>query len=102
MKIRFLKVAKIEFDQAIDYYNEQTEGLGDRFKNEIRSSIDMIMQFPTLYPFYMDDIRRCIAHTFPYSIFYSYQEDTIYIYAITSHFREPSIYIERFDESFDE
>ncbi|MEA2029545.1 MAG: hypothetical protein U9N49_11295 [Campylobacterota bacterium] len=66
----------------------------------IRSSIDMIMLYPNLYPFYLDDIRKCVTHTFPYSIFYTYDEEIIYIYAIASHFRDPSVYIERFEEKY--
>ena len=98
--IRFLKVAKLEFDDAIKYYEEQSEGLGERFKNEIRSSMDMIILYPNLYPFYLDDIRKCVAHPFPYTIFYTYDEATIYVYAVASHYRDPSVYIERFDKPF--
>lgn len=98
MKIRFLKPAKLEFDEAIAYYDEQSEGLGIRFRDEIRSSVDMILQFPELYPIFIDDIRKCVAHTFPYTIFYAFRKKTIYIYAIANHYREPSIYVKRFYE----
>jgi len=96
MKIEFLKLAKLEFDEAISYYENESEGLGVRFKKEIRSSIDMLLQFPKLYPLVTDDIRKCVAHTFPYTIFYAYREETIYIYAIANHFKEPSTYSIRF------
>jgi plasmid stabilization system protein ParE len=96
MKIRFLKLAKIEFDKAISYYENESKGLGSRFKKEIRSSIDMILEFPELYPIVKDDIRKCIAHTFPYSIFYALRDDTIYIYAVANHSKEPSTYTKRF------
>jgi len=65
MKIEFLKLAKIEFDEALTYYEQASDGLGIRFKNEIHSSIDMILQFPKLYPIVTEDIRKCVAHTFP-------------------------------------
>ncbi len=39
MKIRFLKVAKIEFDEAIEYYEQESKGLGQRFKNAKHISI---------------------------------------------------------------
>ena len=95
MKIEFLKLAKIEFDEALSYYEEESEGLVIRFKSEIRSSIDMILQFPKLYPIVTEDIRKCVAHTFPYTIFYALRKDTIYIYAIANHFKEPTIYSNR-------
>jgi plasmid stabilization system protein ParE len=96
VKIEFLKLAKIEFDEAITYYEGESLGLGSRFKNEIRSSIDMILEFPELYPVIADDIRKCVSHTFPYSVFYAFRNDCIYIYAIANHFKEPSIYSNRF------
>ena len=96
MKIEFLKLAKLEFDEAVMYYEGESEGLGVRFKQEIRSSIDMILEFPKLYPMATDEIRKCVAHTFPYTIFYALKNETIYIYAIANHFKDPSIYAERF------
>ena len=96
MKIEFLKLAKLEFDEAIVYYESESEGLGVRFKKEIRSSIDMILEFPMLYPMATDEIRKCVAHTFPYTIFYVLKDETIYIYAIANHFKDPSIYAKRF------
>jgi len=96
MKIEFLKLAKIEFDKAIIYYENESTGLGFRFKKEIRSSIDMILEFPKLYPIVTGDIRKCIAHTFPYTIFYAFRKDTIYIYAVANHSKEPSTYSKRF------
>ena len=96
MKIEFLKLAKLEFDEAIIYYEGESKGLGLRFKKEIQSSINMIVQFPKLYPIVIDDIRKCVAHTFPYTIFYAYRDETIYIYAVANHFKEPSNYSKRF------
>ncbi|MCF6245655.1 MAG: type II toxin-antitoxin system RelE/ParE family toxin [Sulfurovum sp.] len=95
MKIEFLKLAKLEFDEAIIYYEKESEGLGIRFKKEIRSCIDMIIQFPTLYPITENHVHKCVSHTFPYSIFYTYENETIVIYAIANHFREPSTYSNR-------
>ena len=99
VNIEFLDIAKLEFDEAIAYYEKESEGLGHRFKNEIKSSVDMIIQFPTLYPFFIDDIRKCVSHTFPYSIFYVLRDDVIVIYAIANHFKNPQHYVQRFSRA---
>jgi hypothetical protein len=31
MQIRFLEIAQIELDDSIDYYNSESDGLGDEF-----------------------------------------------------------------------
>ena len=50
MKIKFQRVAKKEYDDALNYYNNENETLGIKFKNEIKQSINNILKFPTLYP----------------------------------------------------
>lgn len=95
MRVEFLALAKLEFDETIAYYENESEGLGLRFKNEIRSSVDLIVQFPKLYPIFIDDIRKCVTHNFPYTIFYKLEKDVITIYAIANHYRNPLYYAER-------
>ena len=34
MRIRFLEIAQIELDEAIEYYNHETPGLGEAFLTE--------------------------------------------------------------------
>lgn len=46
MNIKILHPAFIELKVGIDYYNNEIEGLGDRFKNEVYENIDMIKDFP--------------------------------------------------------
>jgi hypothetical protein len=45
--IRFLAVAEEEFAEAIVYYNEQREGLGHEFAEEVKRGARRIDQFPT-------------------------------------------------------
>ncbi|KKL21575.1 hypothetical protein LCGC14_2444080, partial [marine sediment metagenome] len=40
MRIRFLQIAQIELDEAIEYYNYEARGLGDRFLTEVLNVID--------------------------------------------------------------
>ena len=46
MKIRFLAVAEIELDEAIEYYNHESPGLGGEFLTEILHALDRICRFP--------------------------------------------------------
>lgn len=40
MNLSFSKIAEIEFSDAINYYNEQSEGLGFEFANEVKLTLD--------------------------------------------------------------
>lgn len=95
MKIRFLKLAKKEFDWAISYYNREQKDLGFKFKSEIKSSIENILKFPNLYPIVGGDLQKCVTHTFPFTIFYTIHKDIIVIVAVANHYKKPEHYLNR-------
>ena len=97
MKIKFQKIAKEEYDDALNYYNDENKTLGIKFKNEIKQSINNILKFPTLYPKINENIRKCVTHTFPFTIFYTLKDDYIFILAVANHYKNPKYYIQRFN-----
>lgn len=50
MGIRFLEIAQIEIDEAIEYYNSESSGLGDLFLLEALNTIERIRHFPNAWP----------------------------------------------------
>ncbi|MFO7891441.1 MAG: hypothetical protein R6V04_14010 [bacterium] len=46
MKIQFLKVAQIELDEAVQYYNYESSNLGEDFLKEVLNTLDRIGKFP--------------------------------------------------------
>ncbi len=44
MKIVFAKLAKLELEDPIAYYELEYPGLGIRFKDEVKQSLDRIMK----------------------------------------------------------
>ena len=46
MNVKFLDEAQFELDEAIEYYNNESEGLGDRFLREVLNTIERIIEFP--------------------------------------------------------
>ena len=49
MKIRIHELAAKEFDDAIMWYDQQSEGLGKRFKKTVKDSIEKIKNNPEWY-----------------------------------------------------
>lgn len=39
MKVEFLSVAELEFAEAVEYYNHESEGLGFKFAAEVKRTI---------------------------------------------------------------
>lgn len=89
MKVRYLGAADAEFQEAIDYYNEQRPDLGFEFSDEVKDAITRIQNYPSAWTPLSKRTRRCQVHRFPYSIIYEVQVDSILIVAIQHHGRKP-------------
>ena len=95
MKIIFDDLTNEEFNDTIEYYEFQVQGLGRNFREEIKRALRTIRRFPKIGAIEEGDIRRYLLHKFPYKIMYSIEKDYIYIIAIAHTHREPNYWIDR-------
>lgn len=95
MRIRFLDIAQIELDQAIEYYNYESPGLGDEFLTEVLKAIDRIGEFPEAWHRLSERTRRCQTRRFPYGIIYQIREDEILVVAVANLHRRPDYWKDR-------
>ena len=95
MLVEFLEAAEAEFIEAVDYYNEQSEGLGYEFAAEVKRTIGRTLQYPDAWPKLSARTRRCRTHRFPYGIVYQVREDRILIVAVMHLHRHPETWKSR-------
>jgi hypothetical protein len=95
MQIRFLEIAQIELDEAIDYYNYEESGLGEDFLTEVLKSLDRIGQFPEAWHPCSKRTRRCKTRRFPYGVIYQIRKNEILIVAIANLHRKPDYWKDR-------
>ena len=95
MRVKYLKLAKMEFDDTIKFYNTQQTNLGKYFQTDIKNSISRIKEFPYAYAETKHKVRRCVIHKFPYNILYSIRNDKILIIAIANQHRKPDYWVNR-------
>lgn len=95
MNFSFHPDAEAEFFEAIDYYESCEQGLGYDFSIEIHSTIQYIINYPSAWPPFSGDIRRCLVNRFPYGVIYSIEGNDIFILAIMNLHREPNYWKER-------
>jgi hypothetical protein len=88
-QIIFHPDAKDELFSTISYYNEQINGLGLEFLEEISRSINIINVNPKRWSILKLHVRKYIVQRFPFSIFYICNRSTIYIVAIAHNKRKP-------------
>lgn len=95
MKIEFLDEARLEFLEALSFYEDKETGLGQRFKDEADRNIQWIAANPDLLRVRHGGYRRINLRIFPYYIPYVIKGDTIWILAVAHGHRKPHYWIYR-------
>lgn len=87
--------ARLEYRQAAMFYETRRSGLGGTFTAEIEAAISRIVEAPEQFRVIEQDIRRCLAHVFPYGVLYTVEHDFILIIAVAHASRRPGYWQER-------
>ncbi len=95
MKFTFHPEAKLELNQAVDYYNNCQPSLGLDFLREIYISIQNILAYPQAWTQLSKSTRRCLVNRFPFGIIYQNNDNCIYIIAIMQLNRKPDYWQQR-------
>jgi mRNA-degrading endonuclease RelE of RelBE toxin-antitoxin system len=95
MDIKFLEIAEIELDEAIEFYNHQLTGLGNQFLTEVLDTIERISVFPNAWHLCSPNTRQCRMKRFPYKVIYQVLNDEILVVAIAHLHREPNYWKNR-------
>lgn len=61
MKIKFSKLSKKDYDEAIAYYKKEDNNLALRYKVDIKQSTKRIENFPNLYPKINERVQKCVV-----------------------------------------
>ena len=83
------EAAENELNDAADFYDLESPGLGETFINEIHKAIDLIVHFPEASPLIRGRIRRKVLIKFPYALIYSLRATEIRILAVAHQKRRP-------------
>jgi plasmid stabilization system protein ParE len=94
-KVRFLTLAQQEVDDTVAWYNEQVDGLGQEFLDELDRAIRRVAAYPMSCPEIDSGLRRCLLARFPYGVVYSLEGDTIVVVAVSHLHREPRYWVDR-------
>jgi hypothetical protein len=95
MKVEFLSTAETELVEAVSYYNEQRDGLGDQFATEVKQTITRILRFPDAWTRLSGRTRRCCTKQFPYGIVFQVRGDMLLIVAVMHLRRHPDTWKSR-------
>ncbi len=84
-----------EIKSSFYWYQQQAEGLGIDFLNELEVSYQAIKEMPNTWPNFQNGFKRFLLSKFPYSVIYQINEQIIYIVAVMNNSRKPGYWQER-------
>ncbi len=80
---------------AYRWYDERVSGLGLRFLESVEQALVRIERSPQLYEIVYEGVRRALIRTFPYGIYYSFEEERSVVLAVVHSSRHPRVSMER-------
>jgi len=91
-KLQMLSRAKLEIDEAANYYESKSKGLGKFFYLEFKSYSKTLRNSPFFEEKY-NIIRTLPLKKFPYTIHFTVDENEkiVSIQAVTSNYQDPNI-----------
>lgn len=88
--------AEAEVEDAMEWYEAQRAGLGVEFNEAVGAALDRIEERPVCGWKYKDQGQRVLAlDRFPYCIYYSVEENAIFIHAVAHQRRKPDYWQNR-------
>ena len=99
MKLTMLPPARQEMLLAARWYDDREHGVGDRFLDEIRSSLLSIRDFPEASPPLDDTYRRKIVGVYSYGLIYRVDSLEITVVAVMHLKRRPGYWRKRLGPS---
>lgn len=74
-KIAYSPESLQEIKQIVEWYNDVSPGLGDRFKKNLLREIAAIKLAPFSRSFRYDEVRLAVVKKFPYAAHYTINEE---------------------------
>ena len=94
-RIFFDPAAQREFDEAADFYDLQSPGLGERFIDAVYGALDGLSEYPEACPVLLGETRKLVLERFPYSVMFWTNGEIIAVSAIAHQSRRPGYWQNR-------
>ena len=87
--------AEADIEEAAVWYEQQYEGLGDEFLDEVLLSLETITSNPYLFAEIHRQTRRAMINRFPFGIYYRIKGKLVIVVAVMHGSRNPKLWRQR-------
>lgn len=89
MRLVYTDVASEDIEMAFHWYERQQKGLGSIFLDSLEQGIVSIIDFPETPSVTHRQFYRKLIKKFPFSIFYTLEENKIVVHAVFDNRQDP-------------
>lgn len=90
MTVRILDRAENDLVAGYWFYEAQLPGLGSDFREALYSDIDGLEQTGGIHRVVYKNYHRALAKRFPFAVFYTVADQTVWVHAVVDCRREPT------------
>jgi len=83
------EAAEAELNEAAEFYDFRSSGLGTAFIDEVQRAFEVILEFPEASPLTRGRVRKKGPIKFPYSLLYWVRPNEVRILAVAHQRRRP-------------
>ena len=95
MNLVFDPPAAQEYAEAVECYETQESGLGERLRADLWAAISILERFPLIGREVRPDTRMIMLRRFLFKLIYSARDAGLYIIALAYNHREPDYWAGR-------
>ena len=95
MIVSFHQIAEQELNEAAQYYERESPGLGAAFLTEAQRCCDAIIEHPEAGQVAAGAVHRRLFGRFPYALLYTTRPNAIRILAVMNLKRRPAYWVGR-------
>jgi hypothetical protein len=90
VRIQILDQARDDLLEGFNFYETQETGLGSYFLSNLNADIESLLLYRGLHEKAHDYYFRFLSRRFPFAIYYTFDEQIIYIHAVLDCRRDPA------------
>lgn len=87
--LKILESARRDLSEGRAFYEAQEPGLGGYFISSVRADIEQLRTSAGVHPRALKGFHRALCRTFPFAIYYLFDEKTVTVYAVIDCRRNP-------------
>ncbi|MEC5128074.1 hypothetical protein VSU19_15010 [Verrucomicrobiales bacterium BCK34] len=90
MNLYILDLARDDLIDGFHFYEDKENGLGDYFLSCLYSDIESLKYGAGIHRIVYRNIHRALSDRFPFAIYYTFEDTTVFIRAVVDCRRDPS------------